>query len=61
MRKYKITLMSEDGTLSHSYVECGMSIIAQYMACGWLESCKSAMWVMVEDDNGKMLVIYYQR
>ena len=53
--------MNNDGTLSHSYVECSMSIIAQYMACGWLKSCKSAIYVMVEDDNGKMLVIYYQR
>lgn len=53
--------MNDDGTLSHSYVECNMSLVAQYMACGWLDNCKSAMWVKVEDDNGKMLVTYFQR
>ena len=38
-----------------------MSIIAQYMACGWLDNNKSAMWVKVEDDNDRMIVIYFQR
>lgn len=61
MRKYRITLMNDDGTLSHSYVECSMSLVAQYMACGWLDNDKSAMWVKVEDDNGKMIVTYFQR
>lgn len=61
MRKYCITLMLDNDTSLNFNVECDMSIYAQMMALGLLDNSENARWVKVEDDNGKMLVIYFKK
>lgn len=61
MRKYYISLMLNNNSTIDAIAECSMSIYAQMMALGMLDNSENAAWVRVNDDNGKMIVIYFKR
>ena len=61
MRKYSISLMLNNNSTIDIIAECSMSIFAQMMALGLLDNSENAAWVRVNDDNGKMIVIYFKR
>lgn len=61
MRKYYISLMLNNNSTIDVIAECSMSIFAQMMALGLLDNSENAAWVRVNDDNGKMIVIYFKR
>lgn len=61
MRKYSISLMLNNNSTIDVIAECSMSIFAQMMALGLLDNSENAAWVRVNDDNGKMIVIYFKR